>query len=205
MLAGFYPATAMPDPDWWEALWPMPDDVIAVLGVPRGGEAVDLCCGNGLFTVPLARIARSVVAIDLDPTMIDRARARTVAAGIINCEFITGDAYAIAELVRRPVDFVLIANTFHGVPEKNRLAAAVNTVLTPGGRFAIINWIQRPREETVVLGQPRGPKTEMRMAPADVIAVVEKAGLKLVSVVELPPYHYGAIFEKRVSAHGEQE
>jgi len=166
VLRGFYPATAMPDPEWWGALWPRPDDVIAALGVAHGGEAVDLCCGDGLFTVPLARIARSVVAIDLDPTMIHRAQARIVAAGIMNCEFITGDAYAIAELVRHPVDFVLIANTFHGVPKKDRLAAAVHTSLEPGGRLAIINWHQRPRAQTIILGQPRGPRTDMRMTPA---------------------------------------
>jgi hypothetical protein len=97
------------------------------------------------------------------------------------------------------VDFVLIANTFHGVPEKGRLAVAVAAILKPAGRFAIVNWHLRPREETIVLGQPRGPKTEMRMAPVDVATAIEPAGLNLVDVVELPPYHYGAIFEKPVA------
>jgi len=55
---------------------------------------------------------------------------------------------------------------------------------------------RRPREETNVLGKPRGPKTEMRMTPADVVAAVTPAGFSLVTVVELPPYHYGAIFAK---------
>jgi hypothetical protein len=34
------------------------------------------------------------------------------------------------------------------------------------------------------------------MPPADVAATVEPTGLKLAGVIELPPYHYGAIFEK---------
>jgi hypothetical protein len=34
------------------------------------------------------------------------------------------------------------------------------------------------------------------MVPADVVATVTPAGLKVVNVIELPPYHYGAIFEK---------
>jgi ubiquinone/menaquinone biosynthesis C-methylase UbiE len=159
-----------------------------------------LSCGDGLFTVPLARIARRVVAIDLDPAMLDQARAKLATAGARNCEFVAGDAYAVAELVNRPADFALIANTFHGVPEKGRLARAVAAVLKPGGRFAVVNWHQRPREETTVLGQPRGPKTEMRMEPGAVSAAIEPVGLKLVSIVELPPYHYGAIFEKPASA-----
>ena len=113
-------------------------------------------------------------------------------------DLIEGDAYAVAELVRRPVDFVLMANTFHGVPDKARFARGVAAILKPGGRFAVINWHHRPREETTVLGKPRGPKTEMRMKPSDVAAEVETANLKLVDVIELPPYHYGAIFENPV-------
>ena len=186
----------MPDVDWWEALWPRPSEVIAALGVQAGAEAVDLCCGDGLFTVPLARIARRLVAIDLDPEMLDKARVKLAAAGVTNCELVAGDAYAVAEMVRRPVEFVLIANTFHGVPEKERLAHAVASVLRPRGWFAVINWHRRPREQTTVLGQPRGPNIEMRMEPAEVAAAVEPAGLKFVRAVELPPYHYGAIFEK---------
>ena len=124
------------------------------------------------------------------------ARTRVAAAGATNCEFVEGDAYAVANFVHRPVDFVLIANTFHGVPDKLRLARAVLTILKPGGRFAIVNWHRRPRDETTVLSQPRGPKTEMRMTPAEVAAVLDPAELRFVNVVELPPYHYGAIFEK---------
>jgi ubiquinone/menaquinone biosynthesis C-methylase UbiE len=193
---GFYPATTMPDPDWWDALWPRPAEVIAALAVRTGAYAIDLCCGDGLFTLPLAQIARRVVAIDIDPVMLDRARARLAAAGAVNCDLIAGDANGVGEVVAQPVDFVLMANTFHGVPRKDHLAGAVAAVLRPKGRFAVINWHRRPREETVVLGQPRGPKTEMRMEPAEVASAVEPAGLMVTSVIELPPYHYAAMFER---------
>jgi SAM-dependent methyltransferase len=46
------------------------------MGVAPGVVAIDLCCGDGLFTVPLANIAKRVYAIDIDPVMLDRARAR---------------------------------------------------------------------------------------------------------------------------------
>lgn len=195
-LTGFFPATGMPDPDWWQALWPQPEQVLAALGIRPDMEVVDLCCGDGLFTASLAPMVRRVIAIDIDPAMLALARAKVTAAGATNCDLIEGDAYVVAELVRQPVDFVLIANTFHGVPDKPGLAHGVAATLKPGGRFAVVNWHRRLREETTVLGQPRGPKTEMRMTPADVAASVEPAGLKFVRVVELPPYHYGAILEK---------
>jgi SAM-dependent methyltransferase len=195
MLPGFFPATAMPDPDWWSALWPEPAVVLAALGVTPASEVVDLCCGDGLFTVPLARIAGHVTAIDLDIEMLGRARQRLAAANITNCDLVQGDAYDVARLARRPADFVLIGNTFHGVPDKPRLAGAIAQTLGPGGRLAVVNWHRRPREETTVLGAPRGPATGMRMAPAEVAGAVEPAGLRLTRVVELPPYHYGAVCE----------
>lgn len=195
-LPGFFPATAMPDEDWWRALWPDPGQVIAMLGVRAKMEAVDLCCGDGLFTVPFATVSRHVIAIDIDKRMLSLTQAKLASVGITNCDLVEGDAYDITEFVKAPVDFVLMANTFHGVPDKPRLSRSVAAILKRSARFAVINWHRRPREETTVLGQPRGPKTEMRLEPSDVAAVVEPAGLKLTEVVELPPYHYAAIFEK---------
>ena len=67
-------------------------------------------------------------------------------------------------------------------------------VLKPGGRFGVVNWHPRPREETTILGEPRGPQTELRLSPTTTIAGVEASGLKLARLIEIPPYHYGAIF-----------
>jgi SAM-dependent methyltransferase len=105
-----------------------------------------------------------------------------------------GDAHDLEKLVPGVVDWVLIANTFPGVPDKTRVACAAAAVLKPGGRFAVINWHRRPREETTVLDQPRGPRTEMRMAPGEVTAAASPAGLHPIHVTDLPPYHYAAIF-----------
>ena len=198
MISGIFPATTMPDADWWQALWPDPAKVIAEMGVEPRIVAVDLCCGDGLFTAPLARIAKGVYAIDIDRAMLDRARARArvAAAGAANCELFVADAMTVGAVVPEPVDYVFLANTFHGVPDQLGLARAVAAVLKPKGKFGIVNWHRRPREETVVLGKPRGPKTEMRMEPDDVATIVEPAGLFLNRMVDLPPFHYGVVFQR---------
>ena len=104
---------------------------------------------------------------------------------------------ALVEVVPEPVDYVFLANTFHGVPDQPGLARAVAATLKADGQFGIVNWHRRPREETVVLGQPRGPKTEMRMEPDEVAAIGETAGFLANRTVELPPYHYGIVLERR--------
>jgi hypothetical protein len=44
MIAGFFPATTMPDADWWQLLWPDPMKVLIEMGVPPASVVVDLCC-----------------------------------------------------------------------------------------------------------------------------------------------------------------
>src|ERR1700726_859566 len=109
MIVGFFPATTMPDTDWWQALWPDPTKVITKMGVEPGMVAVDLCCGDGLFTAALSRIANRVYAIDIDPIMLERARARVLAAGATNCQFIVADAMTVDAVVPEAVDYVLLA------------------------------------------------------------------------------------------------
>jgi hypothetical protein len=64
------------------------------------------------------------------------------------------------------------------------------------GQFAVINWHKRPREQTTILGEPRGPKTELRISPEETIKSVEDNGLKCTKVVEVRPYHYGVVFQR---------
>ena len=192
--AAFFPATVMPDPDWWQALWPDPEEVIRALGVRPGMTVLDLCCGDGYFTATLARQVEDgrILGFDLDEQML--AAAASVCAGLENCTFLQGDAMDLHWLLPESVDYCLMANTFHGVPEQTALAREIARVLKPSGLFAVVNWHARPREETPVLGQVRGPRTELRMTPEQVRAVAEAAGLQPDRLIELPPYHYGALF-----------
>jgi predicted methyltransferase len=195
LAKSFFPATAMPDRDWWSALWPEPERVLRALGIEPGMTAADLCCGDGYFTVPLARIVEGrVYGLDVDPDMIEKTRNELERNGESVLQLICADARELSGLISSNVDYALIANTFHGVPEKAEMARAVASIIIPGGQFAVVNWLPLPREETVVLDQPRGPKTEMRMSPDEVRSVIEPAGFRLDRVIDLPPFHYGAVF-----------
>ena len=194
MQPGFFQATEMPDAEWWEALWPDPAGLVRAVGIAEGMDVIDLCSGDGWFTLPMAELARHVTALDIDAHLLELSRTRLAEHGITNCDFAMGDAYDIARLVPRKVDMVFLANVFHGVPDQTKLSQAVRQTLLPRGRFAIVNWHQRPREETTVLGQPRGPRTELRMSPEQTVSAVTAAGLALDKIVDLPPYHYATIF-----------
>jgi ubiquinone/menaquinone biosynthesis C-methylase UbiE len=108
----FFEGSEMPTAGWWATLWPDPAAVLEAAGLRRNMDAIDLCCGEGWFTLPMAKVIHQVIAIDLDRNILDAARTRLADAGVSNCEFVEGDAYEVATLTLRPVDFVLMANTF---------------------------------------------------------------------------------------------
>ncbi len=112
---------------------------------PKAGmEVIDLCSGDGWFTLQIAKVARHVAAIDIDSALLEVARVRLMEAGVTNCSFIAGDAYDISRLWPKSVDLVFMANAFHGVPEPARLATAVKAALKPSERFAIVNLARQP-------------------------------------------------------------
>lgn len=192
-----FPGTSMPDSLWWKLLWPHPAEVLGQLGIQPGTVIADLCCGNGYFTIPLAQLVGSgkVYGIDLDETLLEEAR-QAAAHDNVSIHWIRGDAMAVQGLLPEKLDCLLMANTFHGVPDKVSLAHNVASALKEHGMFIIINWHAIPREKTILLNEPRGPKTEIRMSPVQLKSIVEQAGFVQKDVVDFPPYHYGSIFQK---------
>lgn len=190
-----FPGTTMPDADWWAQLWPHPQKILEKLGIGPGAVVADLCCGNGYFTIPLAQLTGSkTYGIDLDEALLEEARK--VAHGKCSIQWIYGDARDVEKLLPEKVDCILMANTFHGVSDKTSLALHIAAALRENGSFIVINWHALPREKTVILGEPRGPRTEVRMSPELLCAMVEPAGFMQEKVLELPPYHYGSVFRK---------
>ncbi len=123
----------MPTAGWWEALWPDPADVLAKVGMKPNMAVMDLCSGDGWFTMQIAKLARHVVAIDIDANLLNVARHRLAENHVANCDFVAGNASELTQLWPSPVDFVFLANAFHGVPDRERLAGSVHDALGPRG------------------------------------------------------------------------
>lgn len=61
--------------------------VLAGLRLDAGSRVLDLFCGLGNFTLPMARVAGGVVGIEGEAGLIERARANATANGISNARF----------------------------------------------------------------------------------------------------------------------
>ena len=149
-------------------------------------SVLDLCCGDGYFTAPLAKLAGNVYALDLDPLMIELAKAEVARLHTSVLKWICADARDAPQHITESVDYVLMANTFHGVPDQSGLMETIRAMIRPNGLFGVVNWHALPRELTMVLNQPRGPKSDLRMSPEALQAVVEPSGFQTIRVQELP-------------------
>jgi 23S rRNA (uracil1939-C5)-methyltransferase len=78
---------------------------------PRPGDSVlDLFCGLGNFTLPLARRAGRTVGVEGDPLLVAKARANASANGV-QAEFFVGnlfDAQAFGSWADKTYDLVLL-------------------------------------------------------------------------------------------------
>lgn len=68
----------MPTAGWWEALWSDPAKVLNQVGIRAGMTVIDLCSGDGWFTLQIAKVARRIVAVDIDAKLLDVAKLPAV-------------------------------------------------------------------------------------------------------------------------------
>lgn len=70
---------------------------LEMLDLSEDDEVIDLFCGLGNFTLPIARYAKRVVGVEGDKGLIERAKQNAAANGIDNAEFYQADLFEAVE------------------------------------------------------------------------------------------------------------
>lgn len=143
--------------------------------------AIDLACGPGTYTRPLAARVGNAIGVDITPAMVEKARAEAARDGIANIEFVCGDIYALP-FADSAAGIVACGYAFHHMTEPPRAVAEMARVLRPGGRMAITDIIVREGcdgEFQNHVERVRDPSHTVTQGVASFGALVEQAGLRV--------------------------
>lgn len=175
--------SGMPDESYWESLF----DVLLILselGIDeRLGDVVELGCGYGTFSVPVANaIHGTLYTYDIEPEMVARTieRATKLPRGKLvgKVRDVMEQGFGVTGS-----DAVLLFNILH-CDEPVRLLRIAADGVKIGGFVLVIHWRYG---ET-----PRGPDLSIRPRPEQIVHWGKEAGLfPMGTVIDLPPWHYG--------------
>ncbi|QPP08060.1 class I SAM-dependent methyltransferase [Streptomyces bathyalis] len=102
---------------------------------------LDLGCGTGQLTVPLARRVRAVIGMDPEPDMLREARKTARTGGVTNVTWVLGadtDVPALGELLgERHLAMTVIGQALHWM-RYDDLFAALRPLIRPGGGVAVL-------------------------------------------------------------------
>ncbi|MEZ5366029.1 MAG: class I SAM-dependent methyltransferase [Bryobacterales bacterium] len=119
-----------------------PDRVVRELKIAPGSTVADLGAGVGYFTWRLAGAVGpmgKVIAVDIQPGMIERLRQNLAERGITNVEPVLGSEEN-PRLPPHSVDMVLLVDVYHELQQPERTMAHVRRALKPDGRLVLIEY-----------------------------------------------------------------
>jgi ubiquinone/menaquinone biosynthesis C-methylase UbiE len=157
---------------------------------------LDLGCGTGRFSIPMARrFGCSVVGADKSPEMINKARQKdtgqTVSWGVQNADDLN---YA-----ENAFDIVFMSHLLHHVDSPKKVLESCYRILSPGGsifsRYGAVEQILNDVEhrffpETIAIDKARTPSVH------DVETWLSKAGFKKISSEEIIQQSYESIQDR---------
>lgn len=130
---------------WQDILWPAQESLLAEV-IPESGETVlDVSCGTGLVTFPLANIIApdgKVTGIDISQEMIEKARQKAEDLKLDHVSFSRMDAEDL-ELPDDTFDAVICSLGLMYYPNPEKALNEMYRVLKPGGRIAALVWGSR--------------------------------------------------------------
>lgn len=154
-------------------IWQKPYDVIGLLGPLENKTIADIGAGSGYFSFRFIYKAGHVIAIDIEPELIqlmnqERKFYKQELQDKIEARLATADD---PKLNPNEVDIVFISNTYKYIPDRVEYLKKLKNKFKPGGRIMIVDFKKKLT--------PIGPNQKNRMAQSEVEQELIDAGYKL--------------------------
>lgn len=164
--------------------------LLKVLDLKRGQTICDLGCGNGFYTLEMARQVEpggKVLGVDIQPEMLVKLRERAKVARIENIEPVLG-TLTDPNLPAGKVDLVLCVDAYHEFSHPVHMLRAIRKSLAPDGQLVLAEF----REE-----DPNVPiKPLHKMSKKQVLKELIPNGFKLVKQYDGLPWQHLMFFKR---------
>ena len=170
-----------------------PAALIDALDLPADATVADIGAGSGYFTFRLAgRVPDGrVLAVDIQPEMLEILNAREAELGLDNVEPVLG-AVDDPKLPAGSVDLALMVDAYHEFSHPAEMLAGLHAAIVPGGRVALVEY--RGEDPTVPI------KPLHKMTEAQAIKELEANGFRHVETLDVLPTQHLMLFEKPADA-----
>jgi 2-polyprenyl-3-methyl-5-hydroxy-6-metoxy-1,4-benzoquinol methylase len=149
--------------------WQKPTEVVRFLELGSGQTVADIGAGTGYFLPHLSKTAGEkgrVLALDVEPNMIEYMKQRSKKSGFANVEprLVAPDDPGLPP---GTVDHILIVNTWHHIDDRASYAGKLASALRPAGSILIVDF---------TLEADMGPPKQHRLSAEQVVKELEGGG-----------------------------
>lgn len=169
------------------------------LEIQPGQTVCDLGCGNGYYTLKLAKLVGPqgiVWAVDIQPEMLEMLTERAAARGVPNLKPTLGSAVS-PNLPSNEIDLVLLVDVYHEFSHPEQMLAEMRQSLKPGGRIALVEYRAEDRDVPI--------KRLHKMSQKQVMKEYTANGFKLVGQFDELPWQHVFFFARDDSPLDETE
>ncbi len=160
------------------------------LQLTLGSTVCDLGCGNGFYTLELAKQVGpqgTVIAVDIQAEMLRLLQARAAEQQVENIRPVLGTV-ADPKLPVASVDLCLLVDVYHEFSHPGQMLQAIRTSLKPRGRVALAEFR---------LEDPNVPiKPLHKMSKQQIMKEFPPAGFKLVGQFDGLPWQHLMFFAR---------
>ena len=167
-----------------------PQEMLDQLGLKEGLVVCDLGCGDGYHTLQMApKVGPSgkVIAVDIQPQMLQELSRRMVEQNISNIDTILGDLWD-PKLAEASVDLVLMVDVYHEFSHPVQMLDAIRKSLKPNGLVALVEF--RAEDPTVLI------RPEHKMPKAQIYKEYSANGFKVAREYDKLPWQHLVFLER---------
>ena len=159
--------------------WQKAGEIIGKLKIDSSSVVADIGCHEGYMSFKLAKVAKTVYAVDVDQWKLNALKLHSEKRKTTNIATVKGD-YDDPKLPANALDAVVILDTYHEMDDHDKILQHILISLKKGGRLVICEPIAESRRKLARADQEKKHELGIKYALED----LAKAGFTILEKID---------------------